>query len=78
MLGQNRNVPIQFPHALSEAKGLTHQFDNMSMMGEMIPECSCKFLISKDLYPVSELEICSEDERHPFAKYRAEGEQLLN
>jgi hypothetical protein len=50
----------------------------MSMMGEMIPECSCKFLISKDLYPVSELEICSEDERHPFAKYRAEGEQRLN
>jgi len=50
----------------------------MSMMAETIQECCCKFLISKDLYPVSELEICSEDERQPFVKYRAEGEQCLN
>ena len=55
-----------------------HQFDNMSMMGETIQESSLKFLISRDLYPVSELDICSDDERQSFVKFRAKGEQRLN
>jgi len=69
---------IPFLHALPEAEGLAHQFDNMSMMGETIQESSLKFLISRDLYPVSALEICSDDERQSFVKFLAEGVQRLN
>jgi len=46
---------IRFLHVLPEAMGLTHQIDDVGIIGEAIQECRGQPLYSKNLPPIGKL-----------------------
>jgi hypothetical protein len=62
---------------LAKAIRLAEQFNDMSMMCQAIKQRGGQTFIAKDLNPISELEVGSNDQSETFVKFGTESEKGL-
>ena len=84
---QSTDTPLEKPkHELlsmftlctfAETIGLAEQFNDVRMMREAVKQGRGQTFIAKDLHPIGEFEIGSNDQSESFIKFRAEGKECL-
>lgn len=64
--------------ALPEAVGLADEFDDVGLVGQPIQEGQGQFFITKDLSPITKLEIGGHDQRDPLVQGGTELEDQMS